>query len=189
MDIVSGLCPEPRRSAPLGAERRGALGLAPSLPRNALQSAAMLSAELFRCPGCHAPLRAGGRQLSCESCGRSWSERGGYFDLIDTSAGEPTASSAEQRLMESELVARLYERLWRPTFVRLLAGGGTDAFTGGFGGEFFIHKNALSIGERTGPWLDLSCGPGTFTRAMASAAPGDWVVGLDISRPMLDAAA
>lgn len=149
----------------------------------------MLSAELFRCPGCHAPLHAGGRQLSCESCGRSWNERSGYFDLIDSSAGEPTASSAEQRLMESELVARLYERIWRPTFVRLLAGGGADAFTGGFGGEFFIHKNALAIGERAGPWLDLSCGPGTFTRAMASAAPGDWVVGLDISRPMLDAAA
>jgi ubiquinone/menaquinone biosynthesis C-methylase UbiE len=43
--------------------------------------------------------------------------------------------------------------------------------------------------ERRGAYLDLSCGPGVFTRAMAAAAPGDWVVGVDISRAMLDTAA
>ena len=125
--------------------------------------------------------------MRCDGCSLSFSDKGGYIDLLDTAAlGEPTAATAEQRLMESELVARLYERFWRPAFVRMFAGTGPNAFTGGFSGEFFIHKNALSLGERSGPWLDLSCGPGTFSRAMASASPGDWVVGLDISRAMLE---
>jgi ubiquinone/menaquinone biosynthesis C-methylase UbiE len=91
--------------------------------------------------------------------------------------------------MESELVARLYERFWRPAFVRTLAGSGARALTGGFTGEFFIHKNALAMEDHLGPWLDLSCGPGIFTRAMAAACPGEWVLGLDISRAMLDVAA
>ena len=90
--------------------------------------------------------------------------------------------------MESELIARLYERFWRPTFVRLLAGNGARGGAGGFPGEFFIHKNALGLDERGGPWLDLSSGPGVFTRAMAAAAPGAWIIGLDISRAMLEVA-
>ncbi|MEM9488719.1 MAG: class I SAM-dependent methyltransferase, partial [Myxococcota bacterium] len=102
---------------------------------------------------------------------------------------EPTASSAEQRFMESELVANVYERVWRPSFVRVMAGRGASASTGGFAGEFFIHKNCLAMDDRDGPWLDLSCGPGLFTRAMAAAAPGSHIIGLDISRAMLEVAA
>lgn len=90
--------------------------------------------------------------------------------------------------MESALVARIYDRLWRPTFVRLLAGRGTNA-TVGTSGELFIHKQSLSLDDRDGPWLDLSCGPGVFCRAIGAAAPGALVVGLDISRAMLDVAA
>ena len=91
--------------------------------------------------------------------------------------------------MESELVARVYERLWRPTFVRMLAGRGAGAAVGGVSGELFIHKTSLGLDERPGPWLDLSCGSGAFTRALAAAAPGALVVGLDISRAMLSVAA
>ena len=91
--------------------------------------------------------------------------------------------------MESALVARVYERFWRPTFVRVLAGKGAGAGIGGFTGELFVHKHSLGLDEREGPWLDLSCGPGLFTRAMAAAAPGALVVGLDISRAMLEVAA
>ncbi len=90
--------------------------------------------------------------------------------------------------MESELVARVYERFWRPTFVRVIAGRGADALTGGFSGEFFIHKNSLGMDDRDGPWLDLSCGPGTFSRAMASASPASRVIGLDIAKSMIDVA-
>jgi SAM-dependent methyltransferase len=147
--------------------------------------------SLLLCPSCRAAdLARRGRHLDCRACGRSHPDLGGYFDFLTGSPrGESPATTPEQRLMESELVARLYERFWRPAFVRLLAGSGAAGATGGFAGEFFIHKNALSLDERGGPWLDLSCGPGVFTRAMASAAPGDWVIGLDISRAMLETAA
>jgi ubiquinone/menaquinone biosynthesis C-methylase UbiE len=91
--------------------------------------------------------------------------------------------------MQSQLVARLYERTWRPMFVRLLAGKGASAELGGVSGELFIHKHSLAIDEREGPWLDLSCGPGAFTRAIAATAPGALVVGLDVSRAMLEVAA
>jgi SAM-dependent methyltransferase len=145
---------------------------------------------LLRCPHCRSidALR-GSRRLDCTACGREFQSGAGYADLLDIATrGEPTASSTEQRFMESELVARIYERFWRPTFVRVMAGSGAAAQTGGFHGEFFIHKNSLAMEERPGPWLDLSCGPGVFTRAMAAAAPGAAVVGLDISRPMLEVA-
>ena len=146
--------------------------------------------ELFRCPGCRKRnIVEGSSQVDCSACGRTFPAHEGYLDLLDTEVlGEPTAASREQRLMESELFARMYDRIWRPTFVRLLAGSGVRAFTGGFTGEFFIHKNALAMEDHDGPWLDLSCGPGTFSRAMAAAAPSDWVVGVDISHAMLEVA-
>ncbi len=73
--------------------------------------------------------------------------------------------------------------------MRLLAGKGAGAAVGGLPGELFIHKHSLALDDRPGPWLDLSCGPGAFVRALAAAAPGALVVGLDISRAMLDVAA
>src|SRR5258706_5546545 len=126
----------------------------------------------------------------CATCGlEPTSTNPGVIDLIDVAVGEPTVTTTEQRLMESELVARLYERFWRPAFVRMLAGKGAGAAVGGLSGELFIHKHGLSLDDRPGPWLDLSCGPGAFARALAAAAPGALVVGLDISRAMLDVAA
>ena len=90
--------------------------------------------------------------------------------------------------MESHLVARVYDRMWRPVFVRLFGGKGAGDAVGGLTGELYIHKQSLSVDERPGPWLDLSCGPGAFVRALAAAAPGALVVGLDISRAMLEVA-
>jgi len=146
---------------------------------------------ILMCPRCRAAAPfARLKHPRCSSCGLEPTERTGFLDLIDaTTAGEPTAPSTEQRLMESDLVARIYDRVWRPTFVRLLAGKGAGAAVGGLSGELFIHKHSLSLDDRPGPWLDLSCGPGAFVRALAAAAPGALVVGLDISRAMLDVAA
>jgi len=145
---------------------------------------------LLRCPRCAATSSlTGTRSLRCPRCDLDVDGGRGFYDLLDVSGkGEPAITSAEQRLMESELVARIYERLWRPAFVRVLAGRGAGAAVGGFAGESFIHKVSLSLDDRPGPWLDLSCGPGLFTRAVAAAAPGATVVGLDISRAMLEQA-
>src|SRR5690349_18296883 len=117
-------------------------------------------ASLLRCPGCRGPLERRGRELVCASCGTTIASAS-YLDMLGADgAGAPAPSSVEQRLMESELVARLYERVWRPAFVRLMAGGGAASAAGGFAGEFFLHKNAMGMDDRSGPWLDLSCGPG-----------------------------
>lgn len=146
---------------------------------------------ILKCPRCGA---AGSfdatRALACKRCDLAIDSTRGFYDLLDVATrGEPAATSSEQRLMESALVARVYERLWRPAFVRLFAGRGAAAGVGGFAGELFIHKNALSLDERQGPWLDLSCGPGLFTRALAASSPGALIVGLDIARAMLEVAA
>jgi SAM-dependent methyltransferase len=146
---------------------------------------------LLRCPRCggDATLHTE-RTLRCERCDLEPPSRDGFVDLLDIATrGEPTATTPEQRLMESALVARVYERFWRPTFVRVLAGRGAGGGIGGFPGELYVHKHSLGLDERDGPWLDLSCGPGLFTRAMAAAAPGALVIGLDISRAMLEVAA
>lgn len=134
-------------------------------------------------------MRTSSGNLICEECGHVYEDDGGYFDFLDPARGEPTAATLEQRLMESELIARVYDRVWRPTFVRVFAGRGASAAAGGFAGEFFIHKHALGVDERNGPWLDLSCGPGAFTRALAAAVPGQLIVGIDISKAMLEVAA
>ncbi len=145
---------------------------------------------VLQCPVCHAKdLQDLSGFVSCTSCGTEFESGEGYLSMLDHKRGEPTASTTEQRLMESELVARIYERVWRPTFVRVVAGKGASKSTGGFPGEFFIHKNSLAMDDRDGPWLDLSCGPGLFTRAMAATSPGALIIGLDISKAMLEVAA
>jgi SAM-dependent methyltransferase len=146
---------------------------------------------ILRCPRCKSiGSFTDHRAPRCGRCGLELARSpGGVLDLLDVATvGEPTPVTTEQRFMESALVARIYDRVWRPTFVRVLAGKGTHAAVG-TAGELFIHKQSLSLDDRAGPWLDLSCGPGVFCRAIGAAAPGALVVGLDISRAMLDVAA
>ena len=147
--------------------------------------------QILSCPRCRAeaPFKST-RNPRCATCGlEPVLSNPSVLDLIDVGIGEPTTATAEQRLMESDLVARIYDRFWRPTFVRLLAGKGAGASVGGLSGELFIHKHGLSLDDRPGPWLDLSCGPGAFARALAASAPGALIVGLDLSRAMLEVAA
>ena len=146
---------------------------------------------ILRCPRCKAAgTFTDHKAPRCSRCALELHRTpSGVLDLLDVAThGEPTPSSNEQRFMESALVARIYDRLWRPTFVRVLAGKGTGAAIG-TAGELYIHKQSLSLDDRDGPWLDLSCGPGVFCRSIGAAVPGHLVVGLDISRAMLDVAA
>lgn len=139
---------------------------------------------LLRCPRCQTSGTLHAVRAECGECHATYPMRA-YLDLT-TAVDE--AASTEQRLMQSDLVARLYDKTWRPAFVRLLAGRGAQGKIGGVAGEWYVLKQSLGVDERPGPWLDLSCGPGTFTRQIAAAAPGALVVGLDISQAMLEAA-
>lgn len=146
---------------------------------------------LLRCPACgHEDMHRQGRRIACGRCGADIGADAGYLDLLPaTPRGELTAMTTKQALMESELVARIYERFWRPAVVRVIAGSRPGARAGGFAGELFIHKNSLGMEYVEGPWLDLSCATGLFARAMAASVPSEIVAGLDISAAMLEMAA
>lgn len=101
--------------------------------------------------------------------------RHGYLDVIGPTPDEPV--SPANRLMQSRLLAAVYERAWRPMFTRMFSYGGT--------GTRQVHRALLSdIGG--GRILDVACGPGLYTRALAGQLEGDGVcIGLDLSEPML----
>jgi SAM-dependent methyltransferase len=142
---------------------------------------------LLRCPACRtAPMRAAEAAVECPACGQRY-PAAGHVDLVG--AGSSAAASTggfrlAQELMLMRPLAAIYERLWRPAFV-----GALSLWSIPFETEWFITRNALGVGERRGPWLDLSCGPGLYARRMSGAAPDEVVVGVDLSRAMLERAA
>lgn len=84
-----------------------------------------------------------------------------------------------QTLMETELIARLYESfLWRRNPLLILLLGST------FNREYRIVSRSLALrGDEI--VLDLACGPGIFTRRFAREASHGDVLGMDLSGPML----
>ena len=130
-------------------------------------------------------MRAAAAAVECPGCGRRF-PAAGHVDMLDaggSSRGGPGGFRLAQHLMFLRPLAAIYERLWRPAFV-----GALSLWAVPFETEWFITRNALGVGERRGPWLDLSCGPGLYARRMAAAAPDDVVVGLDLSPAMLERA-
>ncbi len=95
--------------------------------------------SLLVCPRCRGT-KFETDSAACADCGLDLHRRrGGFLDLIDVATiGEPTAATTEQRFMESDVVAHAYDRIWRPIFVRMLAGKGAGASVGGIAGEMFI---------------------------------------------------
>jgi SAM-dependent methyltransferase len=105
----------------------------------------------------------------------------GYINLL----GNPKPSRKPgQMMMSSPLLARIYERFWRPIGVRIMLTGLTGP---GTKEEHRIALEMLSIasGDRV---LDVGCGPGNFTRDFADAAGDGLVVGIDASDAMLEVA-
>ena len=139
------------------------------------------SISMLRCPDCHHDLASApmavGQNLSCRGCGRIFESQHGILDMLE--AGLSTPSTA-QRLMESSMVARVYEsRLWRRNPLFGLATGLA------FRAEQQMIGRAL--GDGAAPRiLDLACGPAIYSRPIAEAHPEGWVVGLDLSRAMLE---
>jgi ubiquinone/menaquinone biosynthesis C-methylase UbiE len=106
----------------------------------------------------------------------------GYLDLLGDE--DPTGAHPGQRLMASDVLPLVYERVWRPIGGRLFMG----LMGPGMRGEHRIALEMLelSAGDRV---LDVACGPGNFTREFAGVTGGSGlVVGLDASRTMLDRA-
>ena len=133
-----------------------------------------------RCPACkEAPLSwlgSGEAGFLCGVCGTSYPLADGVIDLLPADTGTRTLS---QSLMEWPPVIRIYEsRWWRksPVFAR---------YTGiPFEREYRLVASAVDL-PQDAALLDLACGPGIYSRPLARERSRGWVVGLDISAPML----
>jgi ubiquinone/menaquinone biosynthesis C-methylase UbiE/uncharacterized protein YbaR (Trm112 family) len=133
-------------------------------------------ADVLGCPMCHGPLSsAEDGALACAACGARYPVTDGLVDLVPPKPAQ--AETPNIRVMESSLLARVYERAWRPVLTRLLTGMSHDA------------ERAWSL-DRLAPAadatvLDLACGPGNTTRTVAAAVPAGLVLGIDFSTAML----
>ena len=107
--------------------------------------------------------------------------RHGYLDLLG--ADDPTGGHPGQQLMTSNVLPRVYERVWRPVAGRTLMG----AMGPGMADERRIARRMLGLlpGDHV---LDVACGTGHFARDFARVAGDGLVVGLDASATMLERA-
>lgn len=103
----------------------------------------------------------------------------GVLDLLGDE--DPTGAHPGQRLMASDALPLIYERLWRPFGNRLFMG-----FMGpGMRGEHRLAREMLELSPGDCV-LDVASGPGNFSREFARAVGEQGlVVGLDASRTML----
>ena len=99
----------------------------------------------------------------------------GYLDVMGPQRVPP---STAQRVMNSTLLPRIYERLWRPVlFYGFTARNTVD--------EDRVKRRllALSPGDAV---LDVACGPGNTTRSLVADVGADGlVVGMDSAATML----
>lgn len=102
----------------------------------------------------------------------------GYVDLLDA---EPAPTGLAQRLMGTRLVPAVYERWWRPVLARLVKGPWGPSMAD----ELRAARRLLAVTEGA-VVLDVACGPGTVTRALAADAGAEGtVIGVDVSATML----
>ncbi|WP_346045206.1 class I SAM-dependent methyltransferase [Actinomadura chokoriensis] len=104
----------------------------------------------------------------------------GYLDLL----GPPAKPSLAQSAMESTFLPRMYEKVWRPIGFNVAKGW---PFGPGTAAEHAMARDWLGLtADRPATVLDVACGPGNVTRALADGvAPSGLVVGLDASETML----
>jgi ubiquinone/menaquinone biosynthesis C-methylase UbiE len=82
--------------------------------------------------------------------------------------------------MHLPVFARVYERWWRPSFVRVAGGSRHPSFD-----EEYQWVMQRLHAARAGVVLDLSCGPGLFARRLAESGAFERVYAVDYSEAML----
>lgn len=101
------------------------------------------------------------------------------FLLAPGAPPDVRGESIGQQAMQSRLVPRIYERLWRPAIFAVVAGGRL----GSTEQRSVLRALHLQGDERV---LDVACGPGNTTRPLLDAlGPDAQVVGFDASPTML----
>lgn len=113
--------------------------------------------------------------LHCRECHASYPVAEGVVDLVTEEASRRMA----QRGMEQRLIARSYERYVRPVLQRAVSAPPLDRDS-----EYLLYRSLL--GHPEAPVLDLGTGTGLFARKLAREPDMPPVVGLDVSRAMLE---
>jgi ubiquinone/menaquinone biosynthesis C-methylase UbiE len=111
----------------------------------------------------------------------------GYLNLLGPA--HAAVPSPAQRVMQSAFLPRIYEKVWRPAGFNLAKGWPFGPDTAA---EYALARERLGLAE-TGAAakpgatvLDVACGPGNVTRALAAGtADHGLVVGIDLSATML----
>lgn len=102
----------------------------------------------------------------------------GYLDLVGE---ESTPTGLAQRLMVGRAVPAVYDRWWRPALARLAKGPSGPSMAQ----ELSLARRVLAPADGA-TVLDVACGTGAFTRALAGdVGEHGVVVGLDVSATML----
>ena len=143
--------------------------------------------EILRCPRCSAgrlipDANVPGVAMAfgparCLSCGSRFPVHDGLIDFV----GDRSKLRPLQQAMELPWVARSWERYVRPAVDSVLTLGRFDHES-----EYTVLKNL--IGAPPGPLLDLGCGAGLVLRRLSRDFAKVPVIGLDVSRPMLEEA-
>ncbi len=122
--------------------------------------------------------------MGCGQCGFAIPLRKPGIPDFLPDAAETAPKPVPQRVMETRFFAKIYETpVWRP--LHTLIGSGMS-----------VKREIARVLELSEPKagadkdviLDLACGTGHFTRALAAAYPGAEVYGLDLSGSMLEQA-
>jgi SAM-dependent methyltransferase len=108
--------------------------------------------------------------------GRTYPIKNGYLDLLGHRTGADNVANLTNFLPGA---GPLYEPLWRVRSLNLLTG------------ENFPNERELGIifdllrPDHGGPYLDLGCSAGLYTRSLVARIGSTGVVGIDISPSML----
>lgn len=115
--------------------------------------------------------------VRCLGCRTTWAVHEGLIEL----APEQAKSKGLQQAMELPWVARSWERYVRPAVDAVLTRGQLDRDS-----EYVAMRSML--GAPPGPVIDLGCGPGLFLKRLVADLPRVSVIGVDLSRPMIEEA-
>lgn len=144
--------------------------------------------EILRCPRCRAgrlepeaAIAAGKMSFGpvlCTACDTRFPVGEGLLDFVGED--RPVPKGLQGRL-EAAWFARTYEKYVRPSLELVLTRGGFDRDS-----EYLVYRSLL--GRPNGPILDLGCGTGIFARRLATEGLSQPIIGLDVSKPMIEEA-
>lgn len=143
--------------------------------------------DLLRCPKCHAgslvpDAPVADRAMAfgparCLGCGALFPVNDGLIDFV----GERPRGTTLQKAMEHPWVARSWERYVRPAVDTVLTRGRLDHES-----EYTVLRNLIDASP--GPIVDVGCGAGLVLRRLSRDFRDVPVIGMDLSRPMLEEA-